>query len=136
MGEQTKELADEIANLEGSLTIAFDGEEVGYRQSSVVLANEPDADAPSTAIRGAARGDPRELNPRYRRELAGPARSGARPGLLRLRGALLRSARSRLQALRAVTDSFLQETEGVYQRSLDRLLAATMGSSLDQVHYC
>lgn len=136
MGEQTKELTDEIANLEGGLTISFDGEEVGYRQSSVVLANEPDAARRRQLYEARLEATRTQLNPRYNESWQVQHDLARELGYADYADLYSEVRAVDFSMLRAVTDSFLQETEGVYQRSLDKLLAATMGSSLDKVHYC
>jgi len=42
LGQATKELDAELARREAELTLAVDGERIGYRESSIVQANEPD----------------------------------------------------------------------------------------------
>src|SRR5918912_1480676 len=42
LGEATKRIESELAGREAALTIEVDGERLGFRESSVVQANEPD----------------------------------------------------------------------------------------------
>jgi oligoendopeptidase F len=135
MGEQTKELTDEIANLESELTITVDGEQIGYRQSSVALANEADADRRRRLNEARLDVTRERLNPRYLEQwqvlhgLAGDLGYRDYAGLYSDVRAV------DFEMLRATTDSFLHDTEGLYQRSLDRMLGKTLGVTLDQVHY-
>jgi len=121
-GAETKELSDEIANTETQATVEVDGESIPYRYSSVVLANEPD---------------------RERRKRLHAARLDVVAGTFNpLYDELWRRSHALAQGLgyddyeslfseikgidygllRAQTDSMLQDTEGLFQRSLDRLV--------------
>lgn len=135
MGEQSKELGDEIANLEGRATIRVDGEEIGYRHSSVVLSNESDRQRRRRIDEARREVVRRQLNPRYDELwllLHGLAGELGQPHYCELY-ADVRAVDFGM--LRAAGDSFLHDTEGVYQRTLDRLVQRTMGFGLDELHY-
>ncbi len=133
-GAETKELSDEIANTETQATVELDGESIPYRYSSVVLANEPD---------------------RERRKRLHAARLDVVAGTFNpLYDELWRRSHALAQGLgyddyeslfseikgidygllRAQTDSMLQDTEGLFQRSLDRLVETKLCLSLKELH--
>ena len=135
MGEQIKELTDEIANLEAELTVTVDGREIGFRQSSVVLANEPDAGRRRRLHEARLDVTRERLNPRYDEQWRVLHELSAELGYATYAGLCSETRAVDFGMLRAATDSFLQDTEGVYQRSFDKVLRATMGMSLSEVHY-
>ena len=129
LGNETKQLSDEIANTESRAKIVVDGESIGLRYSSVVQANEPDR------ARRRRINDARNeltstvLNPlydkRWRRqhELVGELGYPTYAELF-----------SEVRAvdfgmLRGATQMFLQATEGLYQRTLDKVARAKLGLS-------
>jgi hypothetical protein len=133
-GAETKELSDEIANTEARAKVEIDGESVPYRYSSVVQANEADRERRMRIH--AARLDviADAFNPLYddlwRRSHALAQDLGYED---------YESLFSEIKGidyglLRGQTDALLQDTEGVYQRSLDRLVEAKMGLTLKELH--
>ena len=135
MGEQTKHLGDEIANVEGETTITVDGEAIGLRQASVVQADEPDR-ARRERIQAARLAAVAErLNPLYdtvwRRchDLAvelGYADYKSLYGVVRGLD---------YDHLRAELETFLNDTEGLYERSMDRLVRERLGFPLAQLSF-
>jgi hypothetical protein len=134
LGAETKELNDEIANNEARATVEVDGESIPYRYSSVVQANEADGERRKRIH--AARLDltAASFNPLYddlwRRSHA------LAEGLGYDDYETLFSEVKGLDygLLRAQTDSLLQDTEGIYERSLDNLLREKMGMTLTELH--
>jgi len=126
LGNETKEVSDEIANVESRAKISVDGEEIGLRYSSVVLANEPDRDRRRRIAEARLDVVRALLNPlldqRWRRqhELVGELGYESYVTLF----AEVRAVD--LHLLRAVCQTFLQETEGLYQRTLDKVARAKM----------
>ncbi|MGZ4198820.1 MAG: hypothetical protein ACXVP1_01400 [Thermoleophilia bacterium] len=127
LGNETKQVSDEIANTESRAKITVDGEQIGLRYSSVVQANEPDR------ARRRRINDARNeltstvLNPlydqRWRRlhelvgELGYPTYSELFSEVRAVDFGMLRGA----------TQMFLQATEGLYQRTLDKVSRAKLG---------
>jgi hypothetical protein len=135
LGEQTKHLADEIANTEGEATITVDGESIGFRQASVVQANEPDG-ARRERIQAARLAATAELlNPlldslwRRCHELAVEL---GYPHYKELYGVIKGLD---YDHLRAELEGFLNGTEGLYERVMDRLVRERLGVRLEDLSY-
>jgi len=136
LGDQTKELSDEIANVESRAKITVDGEEIGLRYSAVVLANEPDRDRRRRLSEARLQATAELLNPlldrRWRRqhELVGELGYESYVSLFSEVRAV------DLSLLRAATQTFLQETEGLYQRTLDKVARAKLDLTWPELeHY-
>jgi hypothetical protein len=135
VGEQTKHLGDELANTESRATIRVDGETIGLRQASVVQANEADAQrrARIQEARLAAVSD--QLTPlldqRWRRchDLAVGL---GYPNYLELYSEVKGLDYLRL---RAELEGFLQDTAGLYERVMDRLVRERLGTSLAELRF-
>ena len=127
LGNETKELSDEIANTESRAKITVDGEEIGLRYSSVVQANEPDRDRRRRIHDARLELTATVLNPLYDRrwrrlhelvgELGYPTYSELFSEVRAVDFGMLRGA----------TQLFLQATEGLYQRTLDKVSRAKLG---------
>ena len=135
LGNQTKEIGDEIANAESRAKIVVDGEEIGLRYSSVVQANESD--------RG-RRGRINAARLQVTRDILNPLYERRWRRLHDLVGELGYETYSQLFAevravdfglLRAATETFLQETEGLYQRTLDKVAQAKLGLTRQELEY-
>ena len=135
LGNETKELSDTIANTESRAKITVDGEQIGLRYSSVVLANEPDRARRRRISDARLELTSRVLNPLYdqtwrrQHELVGELGYPTYAELF-----------SEVRAvdfgmLRGATQTFLQATEGLYQRTLDKVAQARLGLSRDELEY-
>ena len=121
LGNETKELSDDIANTESRAKITVDGEQIGLRYSSVVQANEPDRDRRRRINDARLELTSTVLNPLYDRrwrrlhelvgELGYPTYSELFSEVRAVDFGMLRGA----------TQMFLQATEGLYQRTLDKV---------------
>ena len=111
-----------------------DGEQIGLRYSSVVQANEPDRDAPAPHPRRPPRAheqrsSTRSTTRRWRRqhelvgELGYPTYSELFSEVRAVDFGMLRGA----------TQTFLQATEGLYQRTLDKVARAKLGLSRSEL---
>jgi hypothetical protein len=135
IGEQTKLLGDEIANTESQASIEVDGERIGLRQASVVQANEADPErrARISAARLAATAE--HLNPlldaRWRRchDLAADLDY---PNYMELYSEF-KGLDYRL--LGAELEAFLQDTAGLYERVMDRLVNERLGVGIEDLRY-
>ena len=135
MGEQTKHLGDEIANTEGETTITVDGETFGLRQASVVQANEPDRArrARIQAARLAATAE--HLNPLLDtlwRRCHDLSLELGYPDYKELYGTVRGLD---YDHLRAELEGFLADTEGLYERVMDRLVRERLGVTLAQLDF-
>jgi hypothetical protein len=133
LGQATKELSAALARREAAMSIEVDGERIGFRESPVVQANEPDAERRARIESARLEATDRELNPLYResieqqhalaRELAFPS---YREMCATLKGVDLRGLQSQ-------TGAFIAATEGAYQRKLEPSLRATLGFGLEDL---
>jgi hypothetical protein len=65
IGEQTKAVESELARREAELVLELNGESVGFRESSVVQANEPDPERRAEIEEARLEASERELGPLY-----------------------------------------------------------------------
>jgi hypothetical protein len=133
LGAETRRECDEIANTESRLTIEVDGEEIGYRASSAVLANEPDRERRARIHHARLEATVASLNPLLLdlwRRTHGLARDLGSPHYLGLYSEI-RGIDYGL--LRAQAESFLQDTAGLYERVLYRLVHEKLGITLDEL---
>ncbi len=135
LGGETRHLGDEIANTEGAATIAVDGETIGLRQAVVVQANEPDAARRRRIQHARLEATDRVLNPMLRRlwtEVHELAVGLGYPDYMELYSTV--KGHDYLH-LRAELEGFLTETDGVYERSMDRLTRERLGVKLAELQF-
>jgi hypothetical protein len=135
MGDETRLLGDEIANTEGQTAITVDGERIGLRASLVALANEADRARRQRIQAARVAATAEHLNPlldRLWRRCHELARRLGRAHYLDLYAEMKGID---YLALRAKTDAFLQDTAGLYERSVDRLARERLGLSLGELSY-
>jgi hypothetical protein len=135
LGAATRHESDEVANTESRTTIEVDGEQIGLRASSVVQANEADRERRGRIQQARLEAADSVLNPlllelwRHEHELARGL--GHRDYL-----ALFSEVRGiDYLTLRAQAESFLQDTEGLYQRVLERLVGEKLGIPLAELRF-
>jgi hypothetical protein len=135
MGEQTKHLGDEIANTEGETIISVDGEAIGLRQASVAQGNEQDG-ARRRRIQAARLAATAEhLNPLYDslwRRCHDLAVELGYPDYKELYGTVRGLD---YDHLRAELETFLADTEGLYERVMDRLVRERLGITLKELDF-
>ena len=135
LGEQTKHLSDEIANIEGETTITVDGESIGLRQASVVQGNEPDRARRERIQAARLAATAERLNPlldtlwRRSHELAVEL---GYPDYVELYGTVKGLD---YDHLRAELEAFLADTESLYERVMDRLVRERLGFTLKELSY-
>jgi hypothetical protein len=130
VGDGTKQLTDQAANLEAGLMVPFDGGRVPYRQVRPLLLNEPDAARRRELYESRCEVTERDLNPVLaalaERERVLTSQLGA-PTVLSLYERLGFDP----AGLAASTDTFLTDTESLYRDELDRQLRSRLGVPLD-----
>jgi hypothetical protein len=133
LGQATKSLDAELARREAELSLELDGERIGYRESPVMQANEPDP-ARRAAIEEARLAlTEQELNPLHREVI------GCQHGLAQELGyPSYRDMCASLQgvdfdALHRQTEAFAAATEASYASVLEPELQRTLGIGLDQL---
>jgi hypothetical protein len=135
LGEQTKNLGDDIANTEGESTITVDGEAIGLRQAGVAQSNEPDRARRERIQAARLAATTEHLNPlldaMWRRchELAVDL---GYPDYKELYGTVKGLD---YDHLRAELETFLADTEGLYERVMDRLVRQRLGVTLSELSY-
>jgi hypothetical protein len=134
-GNETKQISDEIANTESRAKISVDGEQIGLRYSSVVQANEPDRARRRRISEARLEFTGAVLNPLYDRrwrrlhelvgELGYPTYAELYSEMRAVDFGMLRGA----------TQMLLQATEGLYQRTLDKVARAKLGMSRTELEF-
>jgi hypothetical protein len=127
VGEATKAVEAELARVEAELMIEVDGEQLGFRQSSIVQANEPDAGRRARIERARLEVSERALQPLYV-ELTQLSHECARElGWPSYRVMCADCKAVDLEALAAQTQAFGQATEIGYAPMLDPEVRRTLG---------
>ncbi len=133
LGRATKRLDAELARRETELALEVDGERLGFRESPVVQANEPDPDRRARIEAARLEMTARELNP-LRREVLELQHALARDLGWRSYRAMSEDLKGfDLDALAAQTAAFAAATDATYVDAVDPALRATVGTGLDGV---
>jgi len=135
LGEQTKHLGDEIANTEGETTITVDGESIGLRQASVAQGNEPDRARRERIQAARVAATAEKLNPlleTFWRRCHDLAVELGYPDYKELYGIVKGLD---YDHLRGELEGFLCDTEGLYERVMDRLVRERLGVTLSELSY-
>src|SRR5436190_13068488 len=133
IGRATKELEAELARREASLTIALDGETIGFRQSSVVQANEPDVARRAAIEQARLDATETELNPLYRELIERQHEHAALLGYASYRDMCRETKGIDLAALQQQTDAFAEATRSAYPRLLEPELERVLGFGFDEL---
>ncbi len=127
LGLATRSLDAELARREAELSIEVSGERLGFRESTVAQANEPDADR-RAAIEGARlEVTARELNPLYREALELNHELARSLGWSSYRTMCAELKRLDLDGLAAQTAAFSRATAATYPELLEPQLQRTLG---------
>jgi hypothetical protein len=135
LGEQTKHLSDAIANTESETTITVDGESIGLRQASVVQANEPDRARRERIQAARLAATAERLNPLLHdlwRRCHDLAAELGYPDYKELYGTIKGLD---YDHLRGEVEAFLADSEGLYERVMQRLVRERLGCSLAELKY-
>jgi oligoendopeptidase F len=131
LGQATKSLDAELARREAERSIELDGERIGYRESAVTQANEPDAERRAQIEEARLAITEEELNPLHREALEvqhGLAQELGYPSYRDMCSALQGLD---FDALHRQTEAFLAATEASYATVLEPELRRTLGIGLD-----
>lgn len=130
LGRATAALDAELARREAVLMLEVDGERLGFRESSIEQANEPDAERRARIEAARLEATVRELNP-LRRELldlqAATARELGWPGYREMCDEV---KGLRLDELCGQAEALLEATEPTYRVAMDPALRRTVGRGL------
>jgi hypothetical protein len=133
IGEATKSVESELARREAELSIEVDGERLGFRESSVVQANEPDA-ARRAAIEDArVRALDEHLGSLYREQTDRQHHCAAELGWGSYREMCEQSKLLDLDGLHTQTESFIRATETPYPEVLEPELRSTLGLGFSEL---
>lgn len=135
MGAQTRHLSDELANTESRAAIQVDGESIGLRQAGVVQANEADRERRGRIQTARLAATEQHLTPlldaMWRRchDLA------AELGHPNYKELYAEIKGLDYDLIRAELETFLHDTAGLYERSMDRLGRERLGIPLADLRF-
>jgi hypothetical protein len=133
LGQATKALDAELARREAELSIELHGERIGFRESAVIQANEPDA------VRRAEIEDARlaltdhELNPLHREVIEHQHELAQELGYPSYRDMCEALHGLDFAALHRQTEGFAAATEASYESVVEPELRRTLGIGLDEL---
>lgn len=126
IGDGLKELLDRKANLETSLVVEMDGEQIPYREVRPRLMNEPDHARRHELHRRRCEVTDREINPVHAERVERERELAAELGAPTVR-ALYERFGYDPAGLAVKTEGFLAATESLYRAELDRALRERVG---------
>ncbi|MDX6642525.1 MAG: hypothetical protein QOD76_487 [Solirubrobacteraceae bacterium] len=133
LGEATKSADAELARREAELRIDVDGESIGFRESDVVQANEPDGERRAHIEAARLRATEAELNPLRREAIERTQALAVELGWSSYREMCEQLKGIDLAALERQTDAFTAATEDLYAEVLDPELRRTVGVGLAEL---
>jgi hypothetical protein len=133
IGQATKDVEAELARREAGLSIEVEGEAIGFRQSTVVQANEPDAERRAAIERRRLEATDEHLNPLYRELISRQHDHAALLGYASYREMCQQCKGIDLAALQAQTDAFAAATKESYRAVLEPELRRTLGFGLGEL---
>jgi hypothetical protein len=133
VGEATKHAEAELAQLEASTSIEVGGEELGFRQSVVAQANEPDASRREAIEVGRLAATEERLNPLHRELIERQHAIAGELGYSSYREMCAVTKRLDLDTLHAETSAFAERSEAGYPAVLDPELRRTVGIGLGEL---
>jgi hypothetical protein len=136
LGQATKELEAELARREAELSIQVGGERIGYRESTVTQANEPDPERRAEIDDARLALTEQELNPLYRETLERQHELTHELGYPSYRDMWAALQGVDFDALHRQTEAFRAATEASYGPVLEPQLQRTLGIGLDELRRC
>ncbi|MEA2197178.1 MAG: hypothetical protein QOJ25_1229 [Solirubrobacteraceae bacterium] len=133
LGQATKALDAELARREAELSIELDGERIGYRESAVTQANEPDAERRAEIEEARLALTEQELNPLHREVLERQHELAEDLGYPSYRDMCASLQGIDFEALHRQTETFAAATEASYGPVLEPELQRTLGIGLDKL---
>ncbi|HEY5319144.1 MAG TPA: hypothetical protein VIJ20_14235 [Solirubrobacteraceae bacterium] len=131
LGQATKSLDAELARREAVLSIELDGERIGFRESAVAQANEPDGDRRAVIEEARLALTEDELNPLHREVLERHHLLAQELGYPSYRDMCAALQGVDFDALHRQTEAFGAATEASYAPVLEPELQRTLGIGLD-----
>jgi hypothetical protein len=130
VGQATKHAEAALATLEASIAIDVGGEELGFRRSAVVQANEPDASRREAIEQGRLAATEEQLGPLYRELIERQHAIASELGYGSYREMCAAVKGFDLAGLHAQTEAFRERTELGYPALLEPELRHTLGVGL------
>lgn len=133
VGQATKAPEAELARREAALALEIDGERIGFRESAVVQANEPDGDRRSLIERARLEVTERELGALYRERIDAQHECAVLLGWSSY-GEMCEQCKSLdLAGLQVQTAAFSDRSEASYADVLEPELQRTLGIGLPEL---
>ena len=133
LGQATKAIDGELARREAELQIDAGSDRIGFRESAVVQANEPDADRRAEIEAGRLKATEEHLNPLQREALEQSHALARELGWNSYRAMCEELKGIDLAALERQTAAFAAVSEDAYAPILDPELRRTVGIGLDEL---
>jgi hypothetical protein len=133
LGLATAALADELAQREAGLRLSVGGEAIGFRESSVVQANEPDRERRAAIEAARLEATERELNPLHREALERTRATARELGWPSYRALCEELKGFDLDALARATEAFTAATEAPYEAVVGPVVERTVGVGMDEL---
>lgn len=133
LGEQTKALETELAQREASLTLKLEDRQMGFRESSAVQSNEPDAEVRATIEWARNELTENELGGLYREILERQHRASAELGWGSYSEMCAECKAIDLAALHFQTTAFNADSDAGYPAMLEPEVRHTLGIGLDEL---
>jgi hypothetical protein len=133
LSEQSKSLEAELARREAGLAIALEGERIGFRESAVIQANEPDPERRALIESGRLELIDTELRPLQEELIGGRHASAVALGWGSYRDLCADCKSLPLDELHAQTEAFLARSTASYAQVLDPELERTLGIGLREL---
>jgi len=133
IGQATKAIEAELAGREASLSITVDGQQLGFRESAVAQANEPDPSRRMMIESARLALIDADLGSLYVERLRAQHDTARQLGFASYRDLCSDCKDYDLAGLHAQTSRFSAATEGVYRQVVEPALAATLGIELTEL---
>ena len=131
LGQATKTIDAELARREAELSVEVDGERIGYRESAVIQANEPDAERRARIEEARLALTESELNPLHRESLERQHALAEELGYPSYRDMCAALRGLDFDALYRQTEAFSAATESSYAPVVEPELRRTLGIAFD-----
>ena len=133
LGEQTKALETELAHREATLTLKLEDRQMGFRESSIIQANEPDAEVRATIEWARNEATESELGGLYREMLERRHRCTAALGWSSYSEMCAECKAIDLAALHVQTAAFNAGSDAGYPAMLEPEVRRTLGIELGEL---
>lgn len=133
IGLRTADVADELAQREAALRLDVGGEAIGFRESAVVQANEPDPDRRAAIEAARLSATERELNPLHREALERTRAAARELGWPSYRALCEELKGFDLAVLAQATEAFTAATEADYDGIVGPVAARVVGVELGEL---